>query len=54
LSLEGTFAALGGFIILGEVLSTRNLVGGGLMLAGMLVAQLSAIRRDRRSANVRG
>ncbi len=54
LSLEGTFAALGGFLILGEVLSTRNLVGGGLMLAGMLVAQLSAIRRDRRSANVRG
>jgi len=47
LSLEGTFAAIGGFLILGEVLSLRNIAGCALMLAGMLVAQLSAIRKER-------
>jgi drug/metabolite transporter (DMT)-like permease len=40
LSLEAVFAALGGWLILGEVLSGRGMVGCGLMLAGMLVAQL--------------
>ncbi len=49
LSLEGTFAAIGGFLILGEILSARNIVGCGLMLAGMLTAQLSAIRRGQAS-----
>ncbi|MGD8995867.1 MAG: EamA family transporter, partial [Syntrophobacterales bacterium] len=40
LSLEAVFAALAGWLILGEVLSTRGLLGCGLMLAGMIVAQL--------------
>ena len=40
LSLEAVFAALAGWIILGEVLSGRGLFGCGLMLAGMTVAQL--------------
>jgi drug/metabolite transporter (DMT)-like permease len=40
LSLEAVFAALAGWLILGEVLSGRGLLGCGLMLAGMLVAQL--------------
>jgi drug/metabolite transporter (DMT)-like permease len=38
--LEAVFAALGGWVLLGETLSGRNLVGCGLMLAGMVVAQL--------------
>ncbi|HUX12428.1 MAG TPA: DMT family transporter [Spirochaetia bacterium] len=54
LSLEGTFAAIGGFLILGEMLSTRNIVGCALMLAGMLLAQLSATRRDRRTVGAQG
>ncbi len=40
LSLEAVFAALGGWMVLGEVLSMRGLVGCGLMLAGMLLSQL--------------
>jgi drug/metabolite transporter (DMT)-like permease len=40
LSLEAVFAALAGWLILGEVLTTRGLFGCGLMLAGMMVAQL--------------
>ncbi len=40
LSLEGAFAALGGWLILNEVLGVRGLIGCGLMLAGTLVSQL--------------
>ena len=40
LSLEAVFAALAGWLILGEVLTSRGLFGCGLMLAGMTVAQL--------------
>jgi drug/metabolite transporter (DMT)-like permease len=40
LSLEAVFAALAGWVILGEVLSARGLFGCGLMLTGMIVAQL--------------
>jgi drug/metabolite transporter (DMT)-like permease len=40
LSLEGAFAALGGWLILQEVLGPRGLIGCGLMLAGTLVSQL--------------
>ncbi len=40
LSLEAVFAAVTGWIILGEVLDLRGVVGCGLMLAGMLTAQL--------------
>ena len=40
LSLEAVFAAIGGWILLGEVLSFRGLIGCALMLAGMLVSQL--------------
>lgn len=44
LSLEAVFAALGGWLILGEVLSTRGLAGCGLMLGGMLFSQLWGMR----------
>ena len=40
LSLEAVFAALAGWLILGEALTSRGLLGCGLMLTGMLVAQL--------------
>jgi drug/metabolite transporter (DMT)-like permease len=44
LSLEGAFAVLGGWLILGEMLSIRGLIGCLLMLAGMIVSQTSLIR----------
>ncbi len=40
MSLESVFAALGGWMILSEQLSTRQLAGCSLMLLGMLVSQL--------------
>ncbi|NLH17191.1 MAG: DMT family transporter [Phycisphaerae bacterium] len=40
MSMETVFAALAGWIVLGEQLSARNLIGCTLMLAGMLVVQL--------------
>ena len=40
LSLETVFAALAGWLLLGEVLGGRELLGCGLMLAGMLLSQL--------------
>ena len=45
LSLEGTFAAIGGWLILGEILSPRALVGCALLLAGMLLSQFAGLRR---------
>ncbi|MFA5028278.1 MAG: DMT family transporter [Candidatus Methylomirabilota bacterium] len=46
LSLETVFAALGGWLVLGETLSPRGLVGCALMFAGMLVSQLWRIPRS--------
>ena len=40
LSLEAVFAALAGWLILGEMLSLRGLIGCGLMFTGMLSALL--------------
>ncbi|QQG64965.1 DMT family transporter [Desulfobulbus oligotrophicus] len=40
LSLESPFAALGGWLLLGEILSGRAMVGCALMLTGMLASQL--------------
>jgi drug/metabolite transporter (DMT)-like permease len=40
LSLESVFAALGGWLVLGEVMSARSLLGCALMLGGMLLSQL--------------
>jgi drug/metabolite transporter (DMT)-like permease len=39
LSLETVFAAIGGFLILGEILGSRELIGCTLMLAGMILSQ---------------
>ncbi|MEW5827093.1 MAG: DMT family transporter [Candidatus Bipolaricaulota bacterium] len=48
LSLEGVFAALGGWLLLGERLSARSLAGGGLMLAAMVLSQFAASPGERR------
>lgn len=40
LSLEAVFAVVGGWMLLGEQLSTRGLFGCALMLAGILISQL--------------
>lgn len=40
MSLEAVFAVVGGWLLLGEQLSGRGLIGCGLMLAGILVSQL--------------
>jgi drug/metabolite transporter (DMT)-like permease len=45
MSLEAVFAAFAGWMILGEMLSLRGLVGCALMLAGMLISQLWALKR---------
>jgi drug/metabolite transporter (DMT)-like permease len=41
LSLEGVFAVLGGWLILGEVLSARGILGCAMMLAGMIFSQIA-------------
>ncbi|KAA3629778.1 MAG: DMT family transporter [Proteobacteria bacterium] len=48
LSLEAVFAALAGWIVLNEGLSWRGVLGGALMLAGMLIAQLAPLLTRRR------
>lgn len=40
LSLEAVFAAVGGWLILDEVMSVRGVIGCVLMFAGMLLSQL--------------
>jgi len=42
LSMEAVFAALFGWLLLGETLTAPQILGCGLMLAGMLLAQASA------------
>ncbi len=52
-SMEGVFAALAGWLVLGETLSARALFGCTLMLAGLIVCQVmlppggGQARRDR-------
>ena len=54
LSMESVFAALSGWLALGETLTEQQLVGCALMFAGMLLAQLPSFvsndaSTDRRS-----
>jgi len=42
-SMEGVFAALAGWLVLGETLSTRALCGCALMLAGLIVCQVMPV-----------
>ena len=41
LSLEAVFGAIGGYLMLDELLNTRQLTGCALMLAGMILSQLT-------------
>jgi drug/metabolite transporter (DMT)-like permease len=45
LSFESVFAVLGGWLLLNEILSLRNLAGCILMLAGMVIVQVWGSRR---------
>ena len=58
LSLETVFAAVGGVLLLGEMLDERAIAGCALMLAGMLISQIRLrwwwkSRRDRLAAGQR-
>ncbi len=50
LSLESLFAALGGWIILNEIMSGRSIAGCALMMAGMLISQV--LRNGKRKVSV--
>ena len=41
LSLEAVFAVLAGWLLLGEQLTARALLGCGLMLVGILISQVT-------------
>jgi drug/metabolite transporter (DMT)-like permease len=45
LSLEGAFAAFGGWLILGETLSLRSIAGCFLIFCGMVISQLQSFHR---------
>lgn len=45
LSLEAVFAALGGWLILGETIPLRGLVGCGFMFSAMILSQVHAFER---------
>jgi drug/metabolite transporter (DMT)-like permease len=46
LSLEAVFAAIGGWLVLGERLALRGFAGCALMLGGMLLSQLWGLSRS--------
>ncbi|MFH1981007.1 MAG: DMT family transporter [Pseudomonadota bacterium] len=50
LSLEAVFAAIGGWLLLGEVLSARGITGCGLMLVGMLLSQMGPMLLRKKQA----
>jgi drug/metabolite transporter (DMT)-like permease len=47
LSLESVFAALGGWLVLGQTLAPRELLGCALVFAAILLAQLPARRGQK-------
>jgi drug/metabolite transporter (DMT)-like permease len=49
-SMEGVFAALAGWLVLGETLSTRAVSGCALMLSGLIVCQVMPIWHARRQS----
>jgi drug/metabolite transporter (DMT)-like permease len=48
--LEAVFAAIGGWLLLNEILGTRGLMGCGLMLCGMLLSQLWGLKNKTAAA----
>lgn len=51
LSMEATFAALGGWLLLQETLDTRGLIGCALMLCGMLLPQLEQAKQENQAGD---
>jgi len=51
LSLESVFAAVGGWLLLGEMLPLRGVAGCLLMLTGVMVSQLGPLRRPQASGS---
>ena len=47
MALEAVFAAIGGALVLGERMGPRALLGAGLMLAAVIVAQLGVVLSSR-------
>ncbi|MPW22279.1 EamA family transporter [Paraburkholderia sp. CNPSo 3157] len=47
-SMEGVFAALAGWLVLGETLAARAMLGCALMLAGLIVCQVMPMWSGRR------
>lgn len=45
LSMEAAFGALGGFLLLQEIMTSRELLGCGLMFAAIIVAQLPSKKK---------
>lgn len=50
MSLEAVFAALAGYLVLDQTLSTRALFGCALILCGMLIVQLAPLMQKRAQA----
>ena len=48
MALEAVFAAIGGALVLHEHMDLRTLLGAGLMLAAVIVAQLGVVLTSRR------
>ena len=46
MSLESTFAVLGGWLLLGEQLSARQLIGCAIMFVAIILAQIPAPKRN--------
>lgn len=47
LSMESVFAAIGGLLLLNEILPARGYLGCALMLLGMLIAQSENFKKDK-------
>ncbi len=50
-SMEGVFAALAGWLVLGETMTARAAFGCGLMLAGLIACQVMPMWNGRRQAS---
>ena len=46
MSLETIFAALGGYLVLKEVMNSRDILGCGLILSGVLISQLCVRKKS--------
>ena len=49
MSLESVFCALSGWVILGQTLSSREMLGCGLMLAAVLLTQLGGNNEEKKA-----